>query len=255
MAKKYQDLMTEERLILLTGASGGVGRSLIKGLSNAGYHLALHYNDGFEELSELITEIKPKTKVALFKADLRNETEVQEMVASVIDLYGKIDVLINNAGKSMSGMSWKQSLEDWDDLIRTNLTAPFLVCKYVLPHMRVREYGRVINISSVVAHIGMPGTTAYAASKSGLEGFTRSLAKEVVSKGITANNLAYGYMDAGMIDVLNDEMKSIVKAMIPANKFGPTDDILSALLYLADEKSSYVTGQTIHINGGMFMNS
>lgn len=247
--------MTEERLILLTGASGGVGRSLIKGLSDAGYHLALHYNDGFEELSELITEIKPKNKVALFKADLRNETEVQEMVASVIDLFGKIDVLINNAGKSMSGMSWKQSLEDWDDLIRTNLTAPFLVCKHVLPHMRGREYGRVINVSSVVAHIGMPGTTAYAASKSGLEGFTRSLAKEVIGKGITANNLAYGYMDAGMIDVLNDEMKSIVKAMIPANKFGPTDDILSALLYLADEKSSYVTGQTIHINGGMFMNS
>ena len=247
--------MSEPRLILLTGASGGVGRSLIKGLSDAGYHLALHYKDGFDELSELITAIKPKTKVALFKADLRLESEVSEMVASIIDLYGKIDVLINNAGKSMSGMSWKQSLEDWDDLIRTNLTAPFLVCKHVLPHMREREYGRIINVSSVVAHIGMPGTTAYAASKSGLEGFTRSLAKEVVNKGITANNLAYGYMDAGMIDVLNDDMKNIVKAMIPANTFGPTDDILSALLYLADEKSSYVTGQTIHINGGMFMNS
>ncbi len=247
--------MSEPRLLLLTGASGGVGRSLIKGLCEAGFHLALHYHDGFEELSKWVDEIKPNTKVALFKADLRHENEVQEMVASVIDLFGKIDVLVNNAGKSMSGMSWKQDVSAWDDLIRTNLTAPFLVCKYVVPHMRQREYGRIINVSSVVAHIGMPGTTAYAASKSGLEGFTRSLAKEVVNKGITANNLAYGYMDAGMIDVLTDEMKAIVKAMIPANAFGPTHDILSAIMYLADEKSSYITGQTVHINGGMFMNS
>jgi len=245
--------MSEERLVLLTGASGGVGRALITGLCQAGYHLALHYNDGFEELTALLDAEKPKTKIALFKADLRNETEVKEMIESVITAFGKIDVLVNNAGMSMSAMSWKQSLEDWENVLKTNLTAPFLVCKHVMPHMRNREFGRVINISSVVAHIGMPGTTAYAASKAGLEGFTRSLAKEVVSKGITANTLAYGYMDAGMIDVLTDEMKAIVKAMIPANKFGPTDDILSAILYLADERTTYVTGQTLHVNGGMYL--
>lgn len=243
------------RVLLITGASGGVGRSLIKGLSEEGYQLALHYHDHFEELTEVLNEVKPHNKVALFKADLRVEAEVEEMVKSVITAFGKIDVLINNAGASLSAMSWKQSLDDWQSIISLNLTAPFLMCKYVLPHMRVADYGRVINISSVVAHIGMPGTTAYAASKSGLEGFTRSLAKEVVGKGITANVLAFGYMDAGMIDVLNEEMKTIVKAMIPANKFGPTDDILSGLLYLADEKSTYITGQTIHVNGGLFMNS
>ena len=245
--------MSEERLILLTGASGGVGRSLIVGLCKAGYHLALHYHEGFEELTKLLDAEKPKTKIALFKADLRKEEEVREMIESVITVFGKIDVLINNAGMSMSAMSWKQSLEDWENVISTNLTAPFLVCKHVIPHMRERQYGRVINISSVVAHIGMPGTTAYAASKAGLEGFTKSLSKEVVGKNITANVLAYGYMDAGMIDVLTDEMKAIVKAMIPANKFGPTDDILSAILYLADERTTYVTGQTLHVNGGMYL--
>jgi NAD(P)-dependent dehydrogenase (short-subunit alcohol dehydrogenase family) len=245
--------MSDEKVLLLTGASGGVGRNIIKGLSDAGYRLALHYHDNFKELAALLDEVKPKTKIGLFQADLRNEEEIREMAASVFTEFGRIDVLVNNAGTSHSAMSWKQETDDWNDIIALNLTAPFLMCKYFVPYMRAQEYGRIINVSSVVAHIGMPGTTAYAASKSGLEGFTRSLAKEVVGKNITANSLAYGYMEAGMIDVLNDDMKAIVRAMIPANTFGPTDDILSAILYLADEKSTYVTGQTLHINGGMFM--
>ncbi len=255
MAKKLPDMMNEDRVLLLTGASGGVGRALIKGLSNAGYRLALHYHTDFEELSQLLDEVKPATKVGLFQADLRSEEAIKEMAASVFTEFGRVDVVINNAGISHSAMCWKQNADDWNNIVSLNLTAPFLVCKYFVPYMRAQQFGRIINVSSVVAHIGMPGTTAYAASKAGLEGFTRSLAKEVVDKNVTANVLAYGYMDAGMIDVLNDDMKAIIRAMIPANKFGPTDDILSALLYLADEKSSYITGQTVHINGGMFMNS
>ena len=255
MAKKYPVLMTEQRVMLLTGASGGVGRTLVKGLSEAGYNLALHYNNNLEELASLLEEEKPVTKVALFKADLTNEMQVAEMIESIIAAFGRIDVIINNAGIGPSGLSWKMDLNSWNETLAVNLTAPMLVCKHALPHLRVQEYGRIINISSVVAHIGMPGTTAYAASKAGLEGYTRSLCKEVINKNITANILAYGYMDAGMIGVLTEEMKTIVKAMIPAGKFGPMEDILSALLYLADERSSYVTGQTIHVNGGMFLNS
>jgi NAD(P)-dependent dehydrogenase (short-subunit alcohol dehydrogenase family) len=162
---------------------------------------------------------------------------------------------VNNAGVGPSAMSWKQSLQQWNETIAINLTAAFLTCKHAIPHMRVQEFGRIINISSVVSHIGMPGTTAYAASKAGLEGFTRSLSKEVVNKNITANVLAFGYMDAGMINVLNEDMQAIVKSMIPAGKFGPPEDVLSALKYLADEKSTYVNGHTLHINGGLFMNS
>ena len=243
------------KTLLLTGASGGVGRELVKGLSDAGYNLALHYHNHFEELAQQLEEEKPKTKVALFQADLTNELQVAEMIESVIAAFGRLDVIVNNAGIGTSGLSWKMDLANWNETIAVNLTAPMLVCKHALPHLRVQEYGRIINISSVVAHIGMPGTSAYAASKAGLEGYTRSLCKEVVNKNITANNLAYGYMDAGMIDVLTDDMKTIVKAMIPAGKFGPMQDILSAILYLADERSSYSTGQTIHVNGGMFLNS
>ncbi len=255
MAKPFLDTMTNNPVLLLTGASGGVGRSLIAGLSEAGYNLALHYYEHFEELEAYLEEAKPKTKVALFKADLRNELQTAEMIESVIAAFGRIDVVVNNAGVGPSAMSWKQSLDVWNNTLATNLTAPMLVCKHALPHMRVQEFGRIINISSVVAHIGMPGTSAYTASKAGLEGFTRSMSKEVMNKGITANVIAYGYMEAGMIDVLTEEMKAIVKAMIPAGKFGPVDDILSAILYLANEKTTYVNGHTLHVNGGLFMNS
>jgi NAD(P)-dependent dehydrogenase (short-subunit alcohol dehydrogenase family) len=247
--------MTDQRVLLLTGASGGVGKSLLKGFCEAGYALALHYNTNFEELTALLESDRPNSHIALFKADLTNEAQVAEMIEGVIAEFGHLDVVVNNAGIGPSALTWKQDLGQWNETIATNLTAPMLVCKHALPHMRVQGFGRIINISSVVAHIGMPGTSAYAASKAGLEGYTRSLAKEVLSKNITANVLAYGYMDAGMIDVLSEDMKSVVRAMIPAGKFGPTQDILSAILYLADEKSTYVTGHTLHINGGLFMNS
>lgn len=243
------------KTLLLTGASGGIGRGLVKGLSEAGYNLALHYYNNFEELTQLLEAEKPTTKIALFKADLTNELQVAEMIESVIAAFGRLDVIVNNAGIGTSGLTWKMDLATWNETLAVNLTAPMLVCKHALPHLRVQEYGRIINISSVVAHIGMPGTSAYAASKAGLEGYTRSLCKEVVNKNITANCIAYGYMESGMIDVLTDEMQSIVKAMIPAGKFGPVKDVLSAILYLADEKSTYITGQTLHVNGGMFLNS
>ena len=247
--------MTEERVLLLTGASGGIGRSIIKGLSEAGFKLALHYHEGFEELTALLDEVKPKTQVALFKADLHHEAEIEEMIESVIAAFKRLDVLVNNAGVSTSAMSWKQSLNQWNETLAINLTAAFLTCKHAIPHMRAQEFGRIINISSVVSHIGMPGTSAYAASKAGLEGFTRSLSKEVVNKNITANVLAYGYMDAGMINVLNEDMQAIVRSMIPSGKFGPTEDVLSALKYLADDETTYVNGHTLHVNGGLFMNS
>jgi 3-oxoacyl-[acyl-carrier protein] reductase len=247
--------MNNERVLVLTGASGGVGKSLIKGLCKAGYNLALHYHEHFDELAAFLDEVKPRTKVALFKTDLHDEIQISEMVEGVITAFGRIDVVVNNAGIGTSAMSWKQPLDKWNETLAVNLTAPMLVCKHVLPHMRVQGYGRIINVSSVVAHIGMPGTSAYAASKAGLEGFTRSLSKEVMNKNITANVLAYGYMNAGMIDVLTDDMKAIVKAMIPAGKFGPVEDVLSAILYLADEKSTYINGHTLHVNGGLFMNS
>jgi len=240
------------KTILLTGASGGVGLNLIQDLSNAGFNLALHAHSGVERLKQAVQNFQPKTKIQIFEADLSREADIQKMSDDVLQAFGSIDILVNNAGIGLGNISWKESAEQWNKVLAINLTAPFLLCRAFVPHMRANGFGRIINISSVVASIGMPGTTAYAASKAGLEGFTRSLAKEVIGKNITANCIAYGYMEAGMIDVLSAPQQNEILKMIPAGKFGPVQDILSAILYLADEKSTYVTGQTLHINGGMF---
>lgn len=237
------------KTLLLTGASGGVGLQLIEGLSQAGYQLALHAHTRAESLLKKIRSLPNKAQ--LYVADLSNEDEIVAMVQSVIRDFGSVDVLVNNAGIGVGNISWKETTEQWNRVMAINLTAPFLLCREIVPHMRAAGFGRIINISSVVASIGMPGTAAYAASKAGLEGFTRSLAKEVINKNITANCIAYGYMAAGMINVLNTEQQQAILNMIPAGAFGSTQNILSALLYLGDEKSDYITGQTLHINGGM----
>jgi NAD(P)-dependent dehydrogenase (short-subunit alcohol dehydrogenase family) len=238
------------KTLLLTGASGGIGRQLLAGLSHAGYNLALHANAHTDKLREAAANLP--TRIEIYRADLSSEAEIHTMAEAVLQAFGHIDVLVNNAGIGLGNISWKESAEQWNKVLAINLTAPFLLCKQMVPHMREANFGRIINISSVVASIGMPGTTAYAASKAGLEGFTRSLAKEVIGKNITANCIAYGYMEAGMIDVLSIPQQSEILKLIPAGKFGPVQDILSAILYLADEKSTYITGQTLHINGGMF---
>lgn len=239
------------KTILITGASGGVGTQLIEPLSKAGYNLALHYNTNLQALEEHLDRVKPATKVACIKGDLTREEEVKELVSTALDLFGSIDILVNNAGISSSSISWKMDLEHWNNTLNVNLTSTFLVCKHVIPHMRKNEWGRIINNSSVVAQSGMPGTTAYAASKAGIEGFSKSLAKELVSKNITVNTLSYGYMDAGMINVLTYEIKEIVRESIPQKRFGPVDNIAGAIKHLASNEADYVTGQVININGGL----
>jgi NAD(P)-dependent dehydrogenase (short-subunit alcohol dehydrogenase family) len=246
--------MSTNRVLFLTGASGGVGRLLVKGLSEAGYDLALHYNQNPKQLEMILASVNPRTRVSMFQADLTDEAQVARMVDAVIAEFGRIDVLVNNAGIGPSALSWKQDLTAWNEILATNLTATMLACKHSLPHMRSQAYGRIINVSSVVAHFGVPGTGAYAASKAGIEGYTRSVAKEVLNKNITANVVAYGYMEAGLIDVLSEEFQANVKKMIPAGKFGPIEDVMAVIGYLASELSTYITGQTLHVNGGMYMN-
>jgi NAD(P)-dependent dehydrogenase (short-subunit alcohol dehydrogenase family) len=239
------------KTILLTGASGGIGLNLIKPLSDAGYDLALHYHEKIEPLAEKLDEVKPKTKVACFKADLSVEADVITLFNGIKDFCGGVDIVINNAGISFSSMSWKMKLEDWMHTLNTNLTTAFLTTKHALPYMREQEWGRIINVSSVVAQTGVAGASAYAASKSALYGFTKSVAKEVANKNITINTLSYGYMDAGMIDTLTPEMRDYTLAQIPMKKFGPVENIASTLLLLASEESNYITGQNIPINGGL----
>ena len=239
------------KTILLTGASGGVGLELIKPLSDAGYDLALHYHEKLAPLANKLDEVKPTTKIACFKADLTDEAEVTAMFNGIKDFCGGIGILINNAGISISGMSWKMELSDWMTTLNTNLTSAFLCTKNALPFMRANSWGRIINVSSVVAQTGFIGTSAYAASKAGLYGFTKSVAREVANKNITVNTMSYGYMNAGMIDVLTEELQEEILAQIPQKQFGPIESIAKTITFLASEEASYITGQNIPINGGL----
>ncbi|MEO9258128.1 MAG: 3-oxoacyl-ACP reductase family protein [Crocinitomicaceae bacterium] len=232
------------KVVLLTGASGGLGTQMANHLYKSGYTLALHCH-----LSEI--NIPESEKVQHFQADLGNPDEISAMVDAIVAVFGRLDVLINNAGVSRNGVSWKADIEDWDETIAVNLTAPFLMGKYCIPHMRKNNWGRIINITSVVAQTGFIGTAAYAASKAGLLGLTKTWSKELAAFGITANNLALGYFNTGMIDEVPADIQQEIINSIPLKKLGDPSSINTALDYILEENSLYFTGQTLNLNGGM----
>jgi 3-oxoacyl-[acyl-carrier protein] reductase len=234
----------ETKTILITGASGGMGTALAEWFLKGRYRLVLHYFDH----KPLIEESE---RVFHVQSDFRDVTQVAQMTNVLNQLSGGIDILINNAGISRSAMSWKVSEVDWNETLAVNLTAPFLLMKSIVPYMRSSEYGRIINISSVVAQSGNPGTAAYSASKAGLIGLTKTLSKELAASKITVNALALGYFEIGMIsDVPNDQLERII-ASIPAGKLGSTDTVCKTVEWLLTDEAEYVTGQVINLNGGL----
>lgn len=239
--------------ILLIGASGGLGKHLTIGLANAGFNLALHYHDNPDSLASAPGDIKnPEIKHKAYPADITSEKEVQDMINNIKQDFGTIDVLINNAGLSLNGMSWKLNLEDWNKVISVNLTGPFLCTKHVLPLMKENNFGRIIYMSSVVSQIGVPGTAAYAASKAGLSGLCKTASKETVKNNITANIISLGYFEAGLLYQIPEDIRNQIKDTIPKKEFGNPRDVLECILYLSGEHSGYITGQTININGGLY---
>ena len=240
--------------VLLTGASGGLGQAIARGLAARGFSLALHYHQKKERsFDELIEDLKKNNSTfKTYQADFKIENEIVGLINAAQKDLGNIDVVINNAGISHSSISWKQKLEDWKQLMDVNLTAPFLVMREALPLMRKNSFGRIINISSVVAHKPHAGTSAYAAAKAGLEGLTRAVAVETAKKNITVNSIALGFFDKGMINELDVELRQEIIKTIPAEKLGSAEELLQCILFLSNEQSSYITGQTIHLNGGMY---
>ena len=242
-----------KKTVLLTGASGGLGKYIALALGNAGYAIALHYHTGKAAITKLARQLEEAgISHEIYAADVTSETEVQAMVAKVEKDHGSIGVLINNAGISIDGMVHKMSLEHWNKSIAVNLTGPFLCIKHVFPQMKKNGFGRIINMSSVVAFNGVAGTSAYASSKAGLSGLTKTVSKEGAPFNITMNSLALGYFDAGMLNQVSADMQAKILGSIPAGKFGHPDAITNCILHLCEDDSSYLTGQTIHINGGMF---
>ena len=236
----------EQKVILITGASGGMGGALADMFSREKVKLALQHNKNEINLAE-------SESVGHFQVDLTIESEVEHLVSSVLKKFGRIDVLINNAGISKSAMSWKTDAASWRETMAINLDAPFFLSKHVVPVFRQQKSGRIINVTSIVAQTGFIGTSAYAASKAGLIGLTKTLSKELSNFGVTVNALALGYFNVGMIDDVPKELQEEIISSIPLRKLGDPSTVFQTINWLISEEGGYVTGQTINLNGGLFL--
>ena len=236
--------------VLITGASGGIGSAIAKTLNSAGANVALTGTRN-ETLKELASELGENAHVLL--CDLSDMAAVDELPKQAVEILGSVDILVNNAGITRDNLLMRMSDDEWQSVIDINMTATMKLCKSVLRGMMKARWGRIINISSVVGATGNPGQANYAASKAGMVGMSKSLAYEVASRGITVNAIAPGFITTAMTEKLNDDQKAKIMEQIPAGRMGNATEIATAALYLASEEAGYITGTTMHINGGMAM--
>lgn len=235
---------------LVTGASGGIGEAVAKALHAQGAIFGLH-GTRQEKLDALAGELGERTHV--LPADMSDLEAVDTLGKKAEEQMEGVDILVNNAGITRDGLLARMPDADWDDVIRVNLTAVFRLTKAISYPMMRRKSGRVINITSIVGVTGNPGQANYCASKAGLIGFSKSLAAEIASRNVTVNCIAPGFIASAMTDKLNDKQKEAIMGAIPMKKMGEGHDIATACVYLASNEASYVTGQTLHVNGGMAM--
>jgi 3-oxoacyl-[acyl-carrier protein] reductase len=240
------------KIALVTGASQGIGRAVAEALAGAGATTWLAARNA-ARLAEVADAIRAAGgRAETVELDVADAASIDVSLERVL-AQGGVDVLVNNAGITHDGLLLRMSDEQFDSVVATNLGGSFRVTRALLRGMMKKRWGRVINVSSVVAQSGNPGQANYAASKSGLEGFTRALAREVASRNITVNAVAPGYVVTAMTDALTAEQKEKLLTIVPAGRMGTGEDIAHAVLYLASEGASYVTGQVLHVNGGMYM--
>ncbi len=235
---------------LVTGASGGIGKAIAQTLHAQGATVAIS-GTRKEKLDEIADELGERVHVT--PCNLSDKDAVSALVGQAEEAMGKLDILINNAGITKDNLFMRMKDEEWDDVIAVNLTASFILMRSALRGMMRARSGRIVNISSISGIIGNPGQPNYAASKAGLIGMSKSLAREVAPRGITVNCIAPGFIATPMTDELNEKQVEQIAQAIPSGTFGEPQDIASAVLYLASEEAKYMTGQTLHINGGMVM--
>ncbi|HWF02684.1 MAG TPA: 3-oxoacyl-[acyl-carrier-protein] reductase [Candidatus Angelobacter sp.] len=241
------------RIALVTGASQGIGRACALALAEGGAIIALAARNE-EKLTAVAKEIESLGgQAATFRMDVSKEDEVKSAVKAVIARFGKIEILVNNAGVTKDTLLMRMKREDWDSVLQTNLGGAFFTSQAVIGSMLKPRWGRVINITSVFGQMGQAGQTNYAASKAGLIGFTMAMAREVASRNITVNAVAPGYIATAMTEVLPEEMKSKVNEMIPLGRAGTDAEVAHAVRFLASEEASYITGHVLKVNGGMLM--
>ncbi|MEO0035536.1 MAG: hypothetical protein RLZZ501_1559 [Pseudomonadota bacterium] len=235
---------------LVTGASGGIGGAIARALHAQGAVVGLH-GTRREALDALAAELGGRVHV--LPANLSDPAAVEALAKEAEAALGSLDILVNNAGLTRDGLVLRMKDEDWQTVLDVNLTAAFRLCRAVVKGQMKRRFGRIINVTSIVGVTGNPGQVNYAASKAGLIGMSKALAQEVASRGITVNCIAPGFITSAMTDALNDEQKAKLLAGIPLGRMGEVEEIAAAAIYLASAEAGYVTGQTLHVNGGMAM--
>jgi 3-oxoacyl-[acyl-carrier protein] reductase len=241
------------RVALVTGASQGIGRACAVELAGGGATIALAARSA-DKLAAVAEEIRAAGGSAeAFALDIGDQASIKTCSKAVLDRFGKVEILLNNAGITRDGLSMRMKREDWDDVLSTNLTGAFLMTQALLPQMLKLRWGRIINVTSIVGEMGQAGQANYAASKAGLIGLTKSLARELASRTITVNAIAPGYIETAMTAVLTDEQRSAMLAFVPLARAGTDADVAHAVRFLASEEAGYITGHTLDVNGGLYM--
>ncbi len=235
--------------ILITGATGGIGNALVDKFNNLG---AVIFATGTnEEKLKNLKEKYPKVNIEKFKLD--NHNEIESFIETVSEKLGGLDILVNNAGITLDNLSIRLTEENWKKVLDINLTSSFLMCKYAIKKMLKKKYGKIINITSIVGHTGNLGQANYAASKAGISAYSKSLAIEYAKKNININCVAPGFIKTDMTDKINEEFKKTLISKIPSGDLGSGEDVSNCVAFLASDMAKYINGETIHVNGGMYM--
>lgn len=244
----------EGKVALITGASRGIGREIALEFARLGANVAVNYSGSEAKANEVVDLIKEMGRNAIaIKCDVSNSEAVTAMVKETIDTFGQLDILVNNAGITRDNLLMRMKEEEWDDVININLKGVFLVTKAVTRQMMKQRSGRIINVASIVGVSGNPGQANYVAAKAGVIGLTKTTAKELASRNITVNAIAPGFISTDMTDKLTEEVKTEMLRVIPLARFGEPKNIATVAAFLASEDSAYMTGQTLHVDGGMVM--
>lgn len=246
--------MSQKRVAVVTGASRGIGRGIAVALSQPGYDIIVNYNASPGPAEETAAAVAAAGgSPHLLRFNVADPEAVKEAFKEIIKTHGRVDILVNNAGIARDNLLVLMKSSEWDEVLDTNLRGAFLCSQAVVKQMMRQKYGRIVNVTSVVGVTGNPGQCNYSAAKAGIIGFTRAIALELVSRNITVNAVAPGFIETDMTLALPEKAREGLLTQIPAGRYGTPEDIAAAVAFLASEKAGYITGQVIHVNGGMFM--
>ncbi len=244
----------EGKTVIVTGGSRGIGRAIALDFAKSGANVVVNYNRNAEKAEEVVKEIEAiGPKGLAVQCNVSNQEDVDGLLKATVDTFGTVDFLINNAGITKDTLILRMKENDWDAVVDTNLKGTFMTTKVIGKYMLKKKSGRIVNITSVVGLMGNAGQSNYAASKAGVVGFTKSIAKEFASRGLTVNAVAPGFIESDMTDVLSDDVKEMYSKAIPLGKMGKPEDVANVVKFLCSDMSKYITGQVIQVDGGMLM--